>query len=104
MIVTAESVAAGAGAARSTASEHLNLLVAAGLLAEERMAHPRAAQLLEDLGAVAGEPLRPTSLCTELPAREWVVRASRHRAVRLTPAGTGGLRELLGSSPAGEVT
>lgn len=198
---TAGELAAGAGVARSTASEHLNLLVDAGLLAEERqgrhryvrLAHPAAAQLIEDLGAVAGEPLRPTSLrsvrvahelaaartcydhlagglgvalldallacgcldatdglsvtppgralladllgelpasgprpllrscldwterrhhlggalgaalCSELLAREWVVRASRHRAVRLTPAGASGLRDLLGSAPAWEV-
>jgi DNA-binding transcriptional ArsR family regulator len=197
---TAGELAAGAGVARSTASEHLNLLVDAGLLAQERqgrhrylrLAHPAAAQLLEDLGAVAGQPPRPTSLrgvraahelaaartcydhlagalgvalldalltrgcitaaeglaltpagrvllvdllgelpgsrsrpllracldwterrhhlggvlgaalCAELLQREWVVRAARHRAVRLTPAGAAGLRDLLGSDPAWE--
>lgn len=197
---TAGELAACAGVARSTASEHLNLLVDAGLLAEERqgrhryvrMAHPGAAQLLEDLGAVAGEPLRPASLrsvraarelavartcydhlagalgvalldvlvargcfdpaeglvltpagrslltgllgelpaggvrplvrpcldwterrhhlggalgaalCSELLAREWVVRSTRHRAVRVTAAGAEGLRDLLGSDPAWE--
>jgi DNA-binding transcriptional ArsR family regulator len=197
---TAGELAAAAGVARSTATEHLNLLVAAGLLAEERqgrhrylrLAHPAAAQLLEELGAVAGEPLRPTSLrsvrvahelatartcydhlagalgvalldalvargcleraqglaltdagrlllgdllgglpatgarpllrvcldwterrhhlggalgaalCRELLAREWLVRATRHRAVRLTPDGAAGLCEVLGRSPAWE--
>lgn len=61
----------------STASEHLTLLVAAGLLAEERqgrhryvrLADPQAAQLIEDLAAAVGETVRPASLRTVNAAR-----------------------------------
>jgi DNA-binding transcriptional ArsR family regulator len=194
---TAGELAAAAGVARSTASEHLDLLVGAGLLAEERQGRHRylrladaaAAQLLEDLGGVAGAAQQPTSLravhaardlavartcydhlagelgvalldalvargcidrtdglaltptgrelladvlaavpsgprpllrscldwterrqhlggalgaalLSDLLARGWLVRAARHRAVRLTPSGASGLRDLLGSDDA----
>ena len=67
---TAGELARHAGVARSTASEHLSVLVAAGVLTEERqgrhryvrLAGPEVAAVIEDLGAVVGEPVRPTSL------------------------------------------
>jgi hypothetical protein len=40
------------------------------------------------------------ALLSDLLARGWLVRATRHRAVRLTPDGAAGLDELLGRSPA----
>ncbi|MEV6926849.1 metalloregulator ArsR/SmtB family transcription factor [Dactylosporangium sp. NPDC051485] len=56
---TAGELAAHAGVARSTATEHLHRLIGGGLLAEERqgrhryvrLADPAAAQLIEDLSA-----------------------------------------------------
>jgi DNA-binding transcriptional ArsR family regulator len=67
---TASELARQAGIGRPTATEHINLLVAAGLLAEVRqgrcrylrLAGPQVAQLLEELAAVAGQPERPRSL------------------------------------------
>lgn len=69
---TAGELARHACVARSTASEHLSVLVAAGVLSEERqgrhryvrLAGPEVAAVIEDLGAVVGEPVRPTSLRT----------------------------------------
>lgn len=69
---TAGELARLAGVGRSTASEHITLLVAAGLLAEQRhgrhryvhIADPRGAQLVEDLVAAVGQPERPKSLHT----------------------------------------
>jgi DNA-binding transcriptional ArsR family regulator len=67
---TAGELAAQAGIGRPTATEHLNLLVAAGLLIEVRqgrcrylqLAGPEIARLLEELTAAAGQPERPRSL------------------------------------------
>jgi DNA-binding transcriptional ArsR family regulator len=67
---TAGELGNHAGVARSTATEHLNLLVDAGLLAEERqgrhryvrLANPELAQLVEDLAAAVGQAERPQSL------------------------------------------
>jgi DNA-binding transcriptional ArsR family regulator len=67
---TAGELGSQAGVARSTATEHLNLLVEAGLLAEERqgrhryvrLANPEVAQLVEDLAAAVGQAERPQSL------------------------------------------
>jgi DNA-binding transcriptional ArsR family regulator len=67
---TATELARHAGIGRPTATEHLNLLVDAGVLAEERqgrhryvrIANPEFAQLVEELAAFAGEPDRPRSL------------------------------------------
>jgi DNA-binding transcriptional ArsR family regulator len=67
---TASELARQAGIGRPTATEHINLLVAAGLLAEVRqgrcrylrLAGPQVARLLEELAAVAGQPERPRSL------------------------------------------
>ena len=69
---TAAELASCAGISRPTASEHLNLLVDAGLLAEVRqgrhryvrLARPEIAQLIEDLAAAAGEPAPARSLRT----------------------------------------
>ncbi|GAA4437716.1 ArsR/SmtB family transcription factor [Phytohabitans houttuyneae] len=198
---TAGELARHAGVAASTASEHLTLLVAGGLLAEEhqgrhryvRLATPRVAELIEEMsvyadagspappkslrGAVASEAMarartcydhlagrlgvrvtdamaargllgtesgfavtergrvwlesevgatlgsggrrplvracldwterRPhlagaagAALCQRLHERGWVVRIGSQRAVRVTPAGEAGLRELLGLTPA----
>jgi DNA-binding transcriptional ArsR family regulator len=67
---TAGELGRHAGIARSTATEHLNLLVDAGVLAEERqgrhryvrLANPEVAQLVEDLAAAVGQSERPQSL------------------------------------------
>lgn len=67
---TAGELATTTGVARSTASEHLDLLVAGGLLAEERqgrhrylrIATPAAAQLVESLAVQAGPGAVPRSL------------------------------------------
>ncbi|MFS8477655.1 MAG: winged helix-turn-helix domain-containing protein [Micromonosporaceae bacterium] len=67
---TAGELARHARIGRSTASEHITLLVGAGLLTERRqgrhrylcLAGPHVAQLIEDLGAAVGEPERPMSL------------------------------------------
>ena len=69
---TAAELARHAGIARPTASEHLNQLVQAGLLAEERqgrhrylrLASSELAQLIEDVAAVAGQPAPARSLRT----------------------------------------
>lgn len=69
---TAGELARHVGVARSTVSEHLTLLVAAGLLAQERQGRHRyvrladatAAALVEDLAAASGMPAPPTSLRT----------------------------------------
>lgn len=69
---TASELAAEAGIARPTASDHLNQLVQAGALVEVRqgrhryvrLASSEVAQLIEDIAAVAGEPVRPSSLRT----------------------------------------
>ncbi|BCB86634.1 ArsR/SmtB family transcription factor [Phytohabitans suffuscus] len=197
---TAGELARYAGVAASTASEHITLLVAGGLLAEEhqgrhryvRLATPRVAELIEEIsvyadagspvphkslrGAVASEAMarartcydhlagrlgvrvteamaargllgteggftltgrgrewlesevgatlgggrrplvracldwterRPhlagaagAALCQRLHGRGWVVRIGTQRAVRVTPDGATGLRDLLGLSPA----
>jgi DNA-binding transcriptional ArsR family regulator len=81
---TAGELAQEAGIARSTASEHLNLLVEAGLLDELRQGRHRylriasheVAQLLEDLAVAVGRPGRPSSLRT--------VRASHELAAART--------------------
>ena len=81
---TAGELGSQAGVARSTATEHLNLLVGAGLLAEERqgrhryvrLANPEVAQLVEDLAAAVGQAERPQSLRA--------VRASDRLAVART--------------------
>jgi DNA-binding transcriptional ArsR family regulator len=81
---TAAELACHAGIGRPTATEHLNALVQAGLLAEDRqgrhryvrLAGPVAAQLVEELGAIAGQPERPVSLRT--------VRAGHHLAAART--------------------
>src|SRR6187397_123729 len=65
---TAGELAGVASVAASTATEHLNQLVAAGLLVEERqgrhrylrLAGPDVAQLLESLTAHADPPVRPS--------------------------------------------
>jgi DNA-binding transcriptional ArsR family regulator len=67
---TATELARHAGVGRPTATEHLNALVDAGVLAEERqgrhryvrIARPEVAHLVEELAVVAGSPERPTSL------------------------------------------
>ena len=67
---TAGELATTTGVARSTASEHLDQLVAGGLLTEERqgrhrylrIATPAAAQLVESLAVQAGPGARPRSL------------------------------------------
>ncbi len=67
---TAGELARHVGVARSTASEHLTVLVAAGLLTEERagrhrylrLADHHSAQLVEDLAAAVGVPQQPSSL------------------------------------------
>jgi DNA-binding transcriptional ArsR family regulator len=69
---TAGELARQAGIAAPTASEHLNQLVQAGLLAEERqgrhrylrLASPDIAHLLEDIAQAAGQPAPATSLRT----------------------------------------
>jgi len=74
---TAGELASQAGVARSTASEHLTVLVEAGLLTEERqgrhrylrLAGPEIAQLVEDLAAALGQPEHPVSLRTVRAAR-----------------------------------
>ena len=81
---TAGELARHVGVAPSTASEHLGVLVAAGLLAEQRQGRHRyvrlagveAAQLIEDLAAVVAVPARPSSLRT--------VRAAAHLAAGRT--------------------
>jgi DNA-binding transcriptional ArsR family regulator len=75
---TAAELASFAGIARPTATEHLNRLVQAGLLAEERQGRhrylrlggPHVAQLIEDLAAAAGQPAPARSLRTVGAAAE----------------------------------
>lgn len=67
---TAGELARHVKVAPSTASEHLSVLVSAGLLTEERQGRHRyvrladveTAQLVEDLAAAVGMPDRPSSL------------------------------------------
>jgi DNA-binding transcriptional ArsR family regulator len=69
---TAGELARHAGIAAPTASEHLNQLVQAGVLTEQRqgrhrylrLAGPEIAQLLEDMAAAAGRPAPARSLRT----------------------------------------
>jgi DNA-binding transcriptional ArsR family regulator len=69
---TAAELASQAGIARPTATEHLNQLVQAGLLTEERqgrhrylrLASPQIAQLIEDMAMLAGQPAPAHSLRT----------------------------------------
>jgi DNA-binding transcriptional ArsR family regulator len=64
---TARELAEHAGVAASTATEHLNMLVSGGLLAEERqgrhryvrLAGEQAAELVENLAALAPRTTRP---------------------------------------------
>lgn len=75
---TATELARYAGVAASTATEHLNLLVSGGLLAQQRqgrhryvqIADSRVAELVEDLAALATEPVsRPRSLSADTRSR-----------------------------------
>jgi DNA-binding transcriptional ArsR family regulator len=67
---TAGELAGQAGIARPTASEHLNLLVGAAVLVEERqgrhrylrLASSEIARLIEDMAAVGGKPAPARSL------------------------------------------
>ena len=67
---TAGELARHVGVASSTASEHLGVLVSAGLLTEQRQGRHRyvrlagaeSAQLVEDLAATVAVPDRPSSL------------------------------------------
>ena len=69
---TAGELGRQAGITASTATEHLNLLVGAGLLAQERqgrhryvrLASPEVARLIEDIAALAGKPAAARSLRT----------------------------------------
>ena len=78
---TAGELASLAGIAAPTATEHLNQLVSAGLLAEERqgrhryvrLAGPDAARLLEDIAAAAGKPAAARSLRTVRTAADLAV-------------------------------
>lgn len=75
---TVGELARHVGVARSTASEHVTLLVTTGLLAAERqgrhryvrLADAESAQLIEDLAAAVGEPERPSSLRTVRAAHQ----------------------------------
>jgi DNA-binding transcriptional ArsR family regulator len=81
---TATELARQAGIGRPTATEHLNALVDAGVLAEERQGRHRyvrlagveIAQLLEEMSALVGQPERPVSLRT--------VQAGHHLAAART--------------------
>jgi DNA-binding transcriptional ArsR family regulator len=78
---TAGELARHAGIAAPTASGHLNQLVAAGLLTEERqgrhrylrLATPDIARLIEDMAAVAGQPAPARSLRTVRAAEDLAV-------------------------------
>src|ERR1700733_4187531 len=69
---TAGELARAAGIAAPTATEHLNILVGAGLLAEQRqggdryvrLASAETARLLESLSVAAGQPAPARSLRT----------------------------------------
>lgn len=75
---TAGELGRHAGVSRSTASEHLTILVEAGVLAEARQGRHRyvrladadVAQLVEDLAGAVGRPERPNSLRTVRAAHE----------------------------------
>jgi DNA-binding transcriptional ArsR family regulator len=101
---TAGELAAAAGVARSTASEHLDQLVGGGLLAEERQGRHRylrlassaAAQLVESLAAQAGPGAPPRSL-RAVRAGEALARGRTcydHLAGRLGVAVMDGLVDL----------
>lgn len=108
---TAGELARHVGVARSTASEHLTVLVEAGLLAEERqgrhrylrLADVRAAQLVEDLAAVVGERARPASLRGVRADRQLVAARTcyDHLAGRLGVAVYDGLVRAGRLDPAG---
>ncbi|MCT2590793.1 winged helix-turn-helix domain-containing protein [Streptomyces sp. N2-109] len=100
---TAGELARAAGVAASTASGHLDKLVAGGLLAEERqgrhryvrLAGPQSAQLIEDLAAHAGPAPVPRGL-REMSASAAMARARTcydHLAGRLGVAVTDALLE-----------
>ncbi|WP_433557076.1 ArsR/SmtB family transcription factor [Pseudonocardia xinjiangensis] len=101
---TAGELAALAGVAPSTASEHLGRLVAGGLLVERRqgrhryvqLAAPEVAQLLEDLGAHAAprgtEPVGLRAVATTA-ALAWGRTCYDHLAGRLGVAITSALGE-----------
>jgi len=69
---TAGELGRQAGITASTATEHLNLLVGAGLLTQERqgrhryvrLASPEVARIIEDIAALAGAPSAARSLRT----------------------------------------
>ena len=69
---TAGELAREARVARSTASEHIAALLAAGVVTDERqgrhryvrLAGPEVAEVIEGLGAAVGVPVRATSLRT----------------------------------------
>jgi DNA-binding transcriptional ArsR family regulator len=69
---TAAELASQAGITRPTATGHLNQLVRAGILTEERqgrhrylrLASPQVAQLIEDVAVLAGQPAPARSLRT----------------------------------------
>ena len=75
---TAAELASYAGIGRPTASDHLNQLVRAGLLTQERqgrhryltLAGPAIAQLIEDVATAAGRPEPPRSLRTVRAAED----------------------------------
>ncbi|MBC7639914.1 MAG: helix-turn-helix transcriptional regulator [Rhodoferax sp.] len=77
----AGELAQHAGVARSTASAHLTVLVAAGLLSEQRQGRHRylrlagnqRAQLVEDLAAVVAVPDQPSSLRAARASRQLTV-------------------------------
>jgi DNA-binding transcriptional ArsR family regulator len=81
---TATELARLAGIGRPTATEHLNTLVDAGVLTEERQGRHRyvrlasveIAQFVEEIAAIAGQPERPVSLRT--------VQAGHHLAAART--------------------
>lgn len=130
---TAGELAQQAGVARSTASEQLDHLVAAGFLVEERqgrhrylrLAGPAVAQVIEDLGAVSGELVQPSSLRSVRAHRELLAARTCYDHVAgavgvalldgllrrgwlrsdddlaLTPAGRAWTGDFLRSSPTG---
>jgi DNA-binding transcriptional ArsR family regulator len=78
---TAGELARQAAITRPTATEHLNLLVGAGVLVDERqgrhrylrLASPDVARLIEDMAAVGGRPAPARSLRTVNAARDLAV-------------------------------
>src|SRR3954471_20746192 len=86
---TATELARAAGVAPSTASEHLDRLIEAGLLAQERqgrhryvrLAGPEMAGVVEDLAALVA---RPATAARAAPTSLRSVRASRRLAAART--------------------